>query len=99
MIHASASGQTKTIETNDDVQIPKNKKMTLIFIDATWKHAREMEAASSVEWPENLIRVQLKPSGSNSSKVSGHRNHDADDNAKAEFLGTLTPYFQGYVTS
>ena len=79
-----ASGQTKTIETNDDVQIPKNKKMTLIFIDATWKHAREMEAASSVEWPENLIRVQLKPSGSNSSEFSGQRNHDEGDNAIAE---------------
>lgn len=88
------SGQTKTIDTKDDApQIPKNKKMTLIFIDATWKHAREMEAASSVEWPENLIRVQLKPSGSNSSKVSGQRNHDEGDNAKAEISTSEGPNF------
>ena len=82
------SGQTETIHTKDDVQISKNKKMTIIFIDATWKHAREMEAASSVEWPENLIRVQLKP-----SEVSGQRNHDEGDNAKAETSTSEGPNF------
>mmetsp|Transcript_27292 Transcript_27292/g.55114 ORF Transcript_27292/g.55114 Transcript_27292/m.55114 type:complete len:225 (-) Transcript_27292:10-684(-) len=40
------------------------KKITLIFLDATWKHAREMDnknAAAGV-WPDHLIRVQLTPS-------------------------------------
>lgn len=54
---------------------PKRKKMTIVFIDATWKHAREMEAATDAagEWPENTIRVQMTPSSSGNSRV------DVDD--------------------
>ncbi|KAL3805114.1 hypothetical protein HJC23_003342 [Cyclotella cryptica] len=39
------------------------KKITLVFIDATWKHAREMEAklSKSVECCRHWIRVQLVP--------------------------------------
>jgi len=49
----------------------KLKKMTLIFIDATWQHAKEMEAATenAGEWPENLIRVQMTPSSAGGVKV------------------------------
>ena len=43
---------------------PNRKKMTLVFIDATWKHAKEMEVATDAvgEWPKNMIRVQMTPS-------------------------------------
>ena len=41
-------------------------KMTLIFIDASWKHAKEMDnkTGASGIWPKNMIRVQLTPSSS-----------------------------------
>lgn len=43
-----------------------DKKMTLIFIDASWKHAKEMDNKTEAAgvWPENMIRVQLTPSSS-----------------------------------
>jgi DTW domain-containing protein YfiP len=46
--------------------------MTLIFIDATWKYAKEMEKCtdSNNGWPTNLIRVQLTPSSSSSLSTS-----------------------------
>ena len=67
---------------NDGIEEQKQqKKMTLIFIDATWKHGREMEQASSVEWPKNLIRVQLKPSKSN-IKEGGSDQRSNQDNSK-----------------
>lgn len=49
----------------------KLKKMTLVFIDGTWKHAKEMEAATDAagEWPESMIRVQLTPSSIGKSRV------------------------------
>ena len=58
-------GYNIDVDDIEEQKHQKKKKMTLIFIDGTWKHAREMEQASSVEWPKNLIRVQLKPRKSN----------------------------------
>ncbi|KAL3763336.1 hypothetical protein ACHAW5_011003 [Stephanodiscus triporus] len=48
-----------------------HKKMTLIFIDATWKHAKEMETANedAGQWPENLIRVQMTPTSAGNCNV------------------------------
>lgn len=53
---------------------PQNKKMNIVFIDATWKHAKEMEAATDAagEWPASMIRVQLTPTSSGIS--SGDAN-------------------------
>ena len=43
-----------------------DKKMTLIFIDASWKHAKEMDNKTEAAgvWPDHMIRVQLTPSSS-----------------------------------
>jgi len=67
---------------NDTEEQKQQKKMTLIFIDATWKHAREMEQASSVEWPKNLIRVQLKPSKSNVKEGGSDQSSNIEVNSK-----------------
>jgi DTW domain-containing protein YfiP len=56
----SQSQEGKANESHSD------KKMTLIFIDASWKHAKEMDNKTEAAgvWPKNLIRVQLTPSTS-----------------------------------
>ena len=43
-----------------------DEKMTLIFIDASWKHANEMynKTEAAGVWPKNLIHVQLTPCSS-----------------------------------
>ncbi|KAL7486605.1 hypothetical protein ACHAW6_012211 [Cyclotella cf. meneghiniana] len=58
----------------------KNKKMTLLFIDATWKHAREMEAklSKSVEC-RHWIRVQLVPAAFESCDGSDERSPSGND--------------------
>lgn len=74
-------------DTSDIEEHYINKKMTLIFIDATWKHAREMESASAVEWPKDLIRVQLKPSEStviSGGSAQSHHDDSANDKTKTE---------------
>lgn len=45
------------------------KKITLVFIDASWKHAKEMDNKTEAAgvWPKNLIRVQLTPSTSSTT--------------------------------
>jgi DTW domain-containing protein YfiP len=67
----SMSRGTKSATRMDD---PQTKKMTIIFIDATWKHAKEMEAATDAagEWPASMIRVQMTPTSSGVS--SGDAN-------------------------
>lgn len=44
-------------------QIDSSQKVNLIFIDATWKHAKEMQVKSSQaqSWPKHMIRVKLEP--------------------------------------
>ncbi len=61
---------------------PKRKKMTLVFIDATWKHAKEMEVATDAagEWPKSMIRVQMTPSSIGNSGV----DFNVSDNYAAE---------------
>jgi len=91
-------GPSNAIDSKDERDTPptkntKRKKMTLIFIDATWKHAREMETKTDTlgEWPKNLIRVQLTPtalggqvhdSGSSDQVDNGYNNNNADANSK-----------------
>ena len=72
-----------SIDDNDIEEQKQQNKMALIFIDATWKHAREMEQASSVEWPKNLIRVQLNPSKSNVKEGGSDQSSNiVEDNSK-----------------
>ncbi|KAK1741631.1 DTW domain-containing protein [Skeletonema marinoi] len=63
-------GETKsaTNTTSPDGNL-SGKKMTLIFIDASWKHAKEMDNKTEAAgvWPKHLIRVQLTPSTSSTS--------------------------------
>ena len=68
-----AEGRCKSnnIDISNDAKEEK-KKMTLIFIDATWKYAKEMEKCtdSDNQWPENLIRVRITPPSSTSTSTS-----------------------------
>ena len=89
-----AEGRCKSnnIDISNDAKEEK-KKMTLIFIDATWKYAKEMEKCtdSDNQWPENLIRVRITPpsSTSTSSKVNLDGSDD-DDGWKTPSLTTTT---------
>ena len=89
--------KSSTININRNIDNDNNttekKKMTLIFIDATWKYAKEMEKCTDSvnEWPENLIRVQITPSSSSSSSSSSKVNLDgSDDGWKTPSLTTTT---------
>ena len=55
----------------------RHKKITLVFIDATWKYAKEMDKSNSEigKWPENLIRVQMTPS----ETISNNTNDASTD--------------------
>ncbi|KAL7461371.1 hypothetical protein ACHAXS_001791 [Conticribra weissflogii] len=62
------SGEDKRKKsTREGHKYQPKKKITLIFLDATWKHAREMDNKNEAAgvWPDHLIRVQLTPSVSN----------------------------------
>ena len=51
-----------TLEDDASFDKSENKKMNLLFIDATWKHAREMEAKLTKALDsEHWIRIQLIP--------------------------------------
>lgn len=71
---ALAESKVKGISQNKEEGDPNgknqsDKKMTLIFIDASWKHAKEMDNKTDAAgvWPNNMIRVQLTPSSSSST--------------------------------
>lgn len=59
-----------------------NDKITLIFLDATWKYAREMDAKTAALslWPKDLIRVQLSPT--NNSDASDSNNDKEEKESK-----------------
>jgi DTW domain-containing protein YfiP len=67
---------------------PNRKKMTLVFIDATWKHAKEMEVATDAagEWPKNIIRVQMTPSsiGNSGIDLNGSDRNAADSKLQCD---------------
>ena len=84
---------SEVIDSTAFTKGPKLKKMTLIFIDATWQHAKEMESATenAGEWPENLIRVQMTPSSAGGVKVNVNgscRRTDEDNNGDNESKST-----------
>lgn len=63
----------------------KDMKINLVFIDATWKLASEMnrKVSSLGEWPDDLIRVQMKPSEAEATSIPrgasrGGNNTEAD---------------------
>lgn len=69
-------------ECHDGILVPEQKKkMTLVFIDATWKYAKEMEKGTNADgqWPENLIRVQMTPTSSTIGGGGGGRKANVDD--------------------
>ncbi|KAL3816599.1 hypothetical protein ACHAXA_001502 [Cyclostephanos tholiformis] len=72
----------KVIDSASRLRGTTRRKMTLVFIDATWKHAKEMERATddAGQWPENLIRVQMTPSstGYGIGHVEGGMDDDND---------------------
>ena len=81
------------IDSTASTKGPKLKKITLIFIDATWQHAKEMEAATenAGEWPQNLIRVQMTPSSAGGVKVHVNgscKRTDEDNNGDNESEST-----------
>ena len=52
--------------TQTENAVPMNvvrKKYTIIFIDATWKYAKEMDSKSieNKSWPKHMIRIKLNP--------------------------------------
>ena len=66
---ALAESKVKESQSNkekNDGDSQSDKKITLIFIDASWKHAIEMNNKTEALgiWPKHLIRVQLTPSSS-----------------------------------
>jgi DTW domain-containing protein YfiP len=84
---------------SNDGDTAKKKKMTLIFIDATWKYAKEMDKGTDLNngWPTNLIRVQLTPSSSSSSTSSSYSStiNGSDDNGwKAPPIATATSFIE-----
>ena len=61
MVKTRAIGNN--IDGQSDIFEDFDPKITLIFIDATWKYAKEMEKknTSLKLWPDDLIRIRLCP--------------------------------------
>ncbi|KAL7528284.1 hypothetical protein ACHAXR_004663 [Thalassiosira sp. AJA248-18] len=92
------SGNAHRMKDNTKNQTPK--KMTLVFIDATWKHAREMETKTDTagEWPKSLIRVQMTPTAwrdkPNCSGINQRSNGNTEhDNSKVKAINHEEPTF------
>jgi DTW domain-containing protein YfiP len=86
---------SNNINNNNDGDTAKKKKMTLIFIDATWKYAKEMDKGTDLNngWPTNLIRVQLTPSSSSSSSTSSSYSstvNGGDEETSSSSIATAT---------
>lgn len=67
-------------------------KITLLFLDATWKYAREMERANTRggHWPVDLVRVRLCPTGGMAARRDGKGiGCEEDDGESADFTGSL----------
>jgi DTW domain-containing protein YfiP len=83
------------INNSNDGDMAKKKKITLIFIDATWKYAKEMDKGTDLNngWPTNLIRVQLMPSSlstSSSSSSSSIVNGGDEETSSSSSIATAT---------
>jgi len=69
-----SSHKNMTNETNPS-SIPTSNKdndgiITLIFLDATWKYAKEMHKKTSLRnaWPQNMLQVKLSPTSNSRYK-------------------------------
>lgn len=73
---AESKVKDKNVKAAGESPKVSDKKINLIFIDASWKHAIEMnnktEAAGM--WPKNMIRVQLTPSSQDTTQDSSSDN-------------------------
>jgi len=71
--------------TNDGVDENKQEKIVVMFLDATWKYAQEMERANTKGnwWPKNIIRVKLSPPSQSEKAEEGEEgvapNTDSGD--------------------
>ena len=89
---AMADGDDDTTTASSTLK----KKMTLIFIDATWKYAREMEASTDEagEWPRNLIRVQMTPSEKNGQQKSNDNSTESKDTEDGTNINQVPTYIE-----
>ena len=85
---------SNNINNNNDGDMAKKKKITLIFIDATWKYAKEMDKGTDLNngWPTNLIRVQLTPSSLSTSSSSSYSSivNGGDEETSSSSIATAT---------
>jgi DTW domain-containing protein YfiP len=58
--HVKSLNKSFHSDDNDDYNVA-NKKINLIFLDATWKFAKEMDTKTiqAQAWPKHMIRVKL----------------------------------------
>ncbi len=77
---------TTTTTTNEERgnMMEPNEKVILIFLDATWKYAKEMERACTLHntWPQNIIRVQFSPMDKDQTTTTTSTTTDHDLNIK-----------------
>lgn len=68
----------------------RTAKINLVFIDATWKLANEMyrKVSSLGEWPDDLIRVQMKPSEAGATSIPRGASRGGDAEADGEGFKT-----------
>ena len=66
-------------ECNADEKI--QQKIVVMFLDATWKYALEMEKANTKGkyWPKNIIRVKLSPPKTQGQGIDGGKDGDQED--------------------
>jgi DTW domain-containing protein YfiP len=71
----------------------ESQKITLVFIDATWKYAKEMVRVNDERqlWPtDSLVRVKLDPPSASSELASWDQNENGHDIVK----GYVPPHYR-----
>lgn len=78
------AGQTNICRVGGGGDEKIQQKIVVMFLDATWKYAQEMERANTKGeyWPRNIIRVKLSPptqgQGNNKGKDGEHEGGKAE---------------------
>ncbi len=89
-VHVDKSSSTvdenSQINTTSTCRKPlenSHAKVTLIFLDATWKYAKEMDAKSiqNNSWPSHMMRIKLNPEKGDCDFVCGR---DEDENGEGK---------------
>ena len=84
--------ENKDGDTRDSTLLMK--KITLLFIDATWKHAREMNAKlTSCLNCKHWIQVQLVPNVSENDRTQAPHQNDAQSNSERNIESTRQTSF------